>query len=132
MLDLTGSTAEGMWGREGAQENKAFLVHTTAQCGARLMWVLCLSLRLSNNQIDAGTVQSNYFAVKLPPHFQQRDERENKGMGVMDTLCASCPQTFPSPRGVWAGTCVTSLSKLILTIGSREASTSALQYKRWA
>lgn len=37
----------------------------------------------------------------------------------MGALCASCPWTFPSPRGVWAGTHVTSPSELILTIGGQ-------------
>lgn len=47
---------------------------------------------------------------------------------MIETLCASCSQTFSSPGGVWAGTSMTSLSKLILTIGGREASTSALPH----
>ena len=62
--------------------------------------------------------QSSYFTVKLSPHFWQRDERQNKGTVVMDALCAACPQTS-SPKGVWAGIDRTSLSELILTVGSK-------------
>lgn len=37
----------------------------------------------------------------------------------MATLCAACLQTFPSPKGVWAGMHKASPSKLILTVGSK-------------
>ena len=67
-------------GRSTGRQTKDCFSTWTAQCGARPMWVLCLNLILLDNQTDKRIAQSNYFVVKLAPHFWQGDERENKGM----------------------------------------------------
>lgn len=51
------------------QRQRVVSVPDSSKCGARPVSSLCPNLILLDNQIDEGVAQSNYFTVKLAPHF---------------------------------------------------------------